>query len=145
MRLNGDVIRFRISGAGAFFNEVDFNEEGEEVDLGVANDDGAQRFVAPSGRKANITARGFVEATSNLNFIDVCKACAVVDVTDLTGVDSDRLDFYKPWQVLRSGLRHGKRTASEDSVEIISTHGAIPADFDPDAYGPTATSGTGSG
>lgn len=143
MKLTGTVVRFRANGAGAFFTEVEFTGEAEEVGLGTANDDRAKRFVDPGSRGARITARGYVDDTSNANFIDACQEAQLVEVTDLTGIDQARIDFYGPWQCLRSGLRHGTRTASEDSIELIGTGGAIPADFDPDTYvAPGDSSGT---
>lgn len=143
MKLTGASTRFRASGAGAYFTEVTFTYEGEEVDMGVANDDGAGRFVDPSGRKANITATGLVEATSNMNFIDVCKPGKVIDVTDFTGVNQADLDRHAPYQCLRASLSAAKRRANEDSMELISTNGAVPENFDPDTYGPPALNGAG--
>jgi hypothetical protein len=135
VRLSGAMTRFRVSGAGARFTEVEVTFEGAEVDLGVANDNYAQQFVDPAGRRCRITARGLVESSSDLNFIDVCEEGRVVEITDLTKVNQSRLNKYAPFQVLRCGLKHGRRTASEDSIEIIGTAGAIPPDYDPDSFG----------
>lgn len=135
MRLSGAMTRFRVSGAGARFTEVEVTFEGSEVDLGVANDNYGQQFVDPAARRCRITARGLVDDASDLNFIDVCEEGKVVEVTDFTKINQARLNKYAPFQVLRASLSHGRRTASNDSIELIGTAGAIPPDYDPDNFG----------
>lgn len=124
MRLSGATTKFRAGGAGARFTEVDLDIGGEEVDLGVANDKKAVRDVDPSSGGARITARGLVDDASTDNFIDVVNAVGVggeVDVTDLTGVNQALLDSFKPWKLLRGGMRSGKRSANEDRLELLGT------------------------
>jgi hypothetical protein len=165
MKLIGKDTRFEINipgsstKAGAYFNEVTFNEDADVIDVSTALSSPGQQRVDEASAKATITCNGFIESqyngvpggvagapTSDINFIDLAIVGAVVAVkmTKLGASDDTipsgsqatiyKLARYAPWQISKCSLKHGKRAPSEDTMEIIGTGGAVPVNYSPDWY-----------
>lgn len=164
MKLIGRDIQFQIQipgtsmTAGAYFNDVNFDEDAEVINVSTALSSPGQQRVDDASSTARISCSGFVDAWtssqakptytnyfgssgSSSNFIDLAVMGAVVNLrlTKLGYVKTEgdalvgqgKLLTYAPWQISKVSLKHGKRAASEDNMELIGTGGAVPADYTP--------------